>query len=75
MFVMNRMHERIRVRLYNPRTGIAIYPLEPGDPDYEPESEAFVKALMEAEAGDERDLALKQKLNQLADEWGERSGQ
>jgi len=57
------------IRLHNPRTGIAIYPLEPGDPGYGPESTAFVKAMMESERGDNFDLGLRQKLGELATEW------
>ena len=53
----------------NPKTGIRIRPLEPGDPGYGQESEAFFKAFMESEPGDELDTALRKKLGDLADEW------
>ena len=53
----------------NPKTGLRIRPLEPGDPGYGPESEAFFKAFMESEPGDEFDTGLRTKLGELADEW------
>ena len=52
-----------------PRTGIRIRPLEPGEPGYGPESEAFLKAFMESEPGDEFDTALRNRLGELANEW------
>ena len=53
----------------NPKTGIRIRPLEPGDPGYGPESEAFFKAFMESEPGDEFDTALRANLDRVVKGW------
>lgn len=53
----------------NEKLGMSLWPLEPGDPGYGPESRAFLKAFMEAEPGDAFDTAIRENLNEVAAEW------
>ena len=57
------------IRLHNPRTGIAIYPLRPGDKGYGPDSRAFAKAVMESLPRDDFDLGFRHKFDELAAKW------
>ena len=53
----------------NPKTGMSIVPLQPGDPGYGPESNAFVRDMMALEPGDEGLVAVKRKVEELKKEW------
>lgn len=53
----------------NEKTGMSIWPLEPGDPGYGPESRAFLKAFMEAEPGGAFDRAFRGRHREVAEEW------
>ena len=62
------------LRLHNPRTGAAIYPLETGHPDYGPESEAFVRASLQSEPGGTFDSAPKKKTYDPSQEGRSKTG-